>query len=86
MKIMTTLKIVSSASCTTNCLASSLAKVIHNNSGIVEGLVTIIHAIPSTQKMVEGPTGSCAMMAKGIPASTGKVIPELNEKLTGMAF
>uniref|UniRef100_M3XZD5 Glyceraldehyde-3-phosphate dehydrogenase n=1 Tax=Mustela putorius furo TaxID=9669 RepID=M3XZD5_MUSPF len=81
------LKIVSSASCTTNCLASSLAKVIHNNSGIVEGLVIIIHAIPPTQKTVEGPIGSCAMMAKGIPAKAiGKVIPELNEKLTGMAF
>ncbi|KAH0510152.1 Glyceraldehyde-3-phosphate dehydrogenase [Microtus ochrogaster] len=71
------LKIVSNASCTTNCLAP-LAKVIHDNFGIVEGLMTTVHAITATQKTVDGwPLWEAAV---------GKVIPELNGKLTGMAF
>ncbi|KAH0502889.1 Glyceraldehyde-3-phosphate dehydrogenase [Microtus ochrogaster] len=71
------LQIVSNASCTTNCLAP-LAKVIHDNFGIVEGLMTTVHAITATQKTVDGwPLWEAAV---------GKVIPELNGKLTGMAF
>ena len=95
-KYTSDMNFVSNASCTTNCLAP-IAKVLNDNWGIKDGLMTTVHSVTATQKTVDGPSlkdwrGGRAATGNIIPSSTGaakavgKIIPELKGKLTGMAF
>ena len=95
-KLTKDMYIVSKGSCTTNCLAP-ITKVLNDNFGVIEGLMTTVHAATATQKTVDGPSkkdwrGGRGILGNIIPSSTGaakavgKVIPELNGKLTGMSF